>query len=245
MLKKVKVKGSARHVKDKRTARHIFWKRIWRILSWPFRMIVRLCRKVWSFVCGIDLVGLVNFALLVAIIVLFSVLIMNILEHRNRQIVVIPEPVPVTAQVSVVPESAPEYIMAQRITLPIATDSKTHKRQAPSVNVVPVKKSEVAIAKQQNAIHDNMILGDIIIDSRGAGAVLQPGTQVNGNLYLQYMRKYTLPCDIRINGNLFLRDVNMLHFCGDFVITGNIYVSPRSSFGPIPKTAKLGGHVVL
>ena len=247
MFKKIKVKKSGRRIKDKRTTKKgiVFWGRVWRVISWPFRMIGRLCRKIWSFVCCIDLIGLVNFALLVAIIVLFSVLIMNIWERRNRQIVIVPEPVSVTAQVSVVEESAPASVMVQRITLPIATDVRTGKRELPSVNVVPVKKSEVAIAKKQTAARDNKFWGDIIIDSRGAGAMLQSGAQVNGNLYLQDMRKYTLPCDIRINGNLFLRDVNMLQFCGDFVITGNIYVSPRSSFGPIPKTAKLGGYVVL
>jgi hypothetical protein len=136
-----------------------------------------------------------------------------------------------------------EQKVSQTITLPMA-QNKT-KNQQPSVNVVPVKKSEVEIVKKQTAKQNNTLMGDVIIDSRGAGAILQAGTQVNGNLYLQNMRKYTLPCDIRINGNLFLRDVNMLQFCGDFVITGNIYVSPRSSFGPIPKTARLGGHVVL
>jgi hypothetical protein len=39
--------------------------------------------------------------------------------------------------------------------------------------------------------------------------------------------------------------MGLLQFCGDFVVTGNIYVSPRSSFGPIPKTARIGGYVVL
>ena len=68
---------------------------------------------------------------------------------------------------------------------------------------------------------------------------------VNGNLYLQDMHKYTLPCNIRVNGNVFLRDLGLLQFCGDFTITGNIYVSPRSSFGPIPRTARLGGRVIL
>jgi hypothetical protein len=113
------------------------------------------------------------------------------------------------------------------------------------VNVVPVKKSEVVIAKKQIAKQENKFLGDVVIDSRGAGKLLQNQSQINGNLYLQNMHKYTLPCDVKINGNLFLRDIGLLQFCGDFVVTGNIYVSPRSSFGPIPKTARVGGYVVL
>ena len=59
------------------------------------------------------------------------------------------------------------------------------------------------------------------------------------------MQKYTLPCNINIEGNLFLRDMGMLQFCGAFTVKGNIYVSPRSSFGPLPKTARLGGQVIL
>jgi hypothetical protein len=108
-----------------------------------------------------------------------------------------------------------------------------------------VKKSEVVIAKKQIAKQENKFLGDVVIDSRGAGKLLQNQSQINGNLYLQNMHKYTLPCDVKINGNLFLRDIGLLQFCGDFVVTGNIYVSPRSSFGPIPKTARVGGYVVL
>ena len=44
---------------------------------------------------------------------------------------------------------------------------------------------------------------------------------------------------------MFVRDVNKLQFCGDFEITGNIYVTPTSSFGPIPRSARLGGQVIL
>ena len=87
--------------------------------------------------------------------------------------------------------------------------------------------------------------GDIIIDNRGDAKLLNNGTEIDGNLYLQNMRKYVLPCNIKISGNMFIRDVSMLQFCGDFEITGNIYVSPRSSFGPIPSSARLGGQVIL
>jgi hypothetical protein len=75
--------------------------------------------------------------------------------------------------------------------------------------------------------------------------VLPNGAHIRGDLYIQDLRKYTLPCDIVIDGNLFLRDVNLLNFCGDFTVRGNIYVSPRSSFGPVPSTARIGGQVLL
>ena len=88
-------------------------------------------------------------------------------------------------------------------------------------------------------------MGDTVIDHHDMTTVLQNGAHVRGNLYIQDLRKYTLPCNIVIDGNLILRDVNMLNFCGDFTVRGNIYVSPRSSFGPVPSTARIGGQVIL
>ena len=106
----------------------------------------------------------------------------------------------------------------------------------------PCATMEKQIAKVKK---ENKIMGDVVIDSRKMAGVIEHGTKIQGNLYLQNMSKYTLPCGVRINGNLFLRDVNMLQFCGEFTVTGNIYVSPRSAFGPIPATARLGGYVIL
>ena len=101
------------------------------------------------------------------------------------------------------------------------------------------------MARRQVARIDDTMYGDVVIDSRGAATIIKNYTNVRGNLYLQNMRKYTLPCGVRVDGNLFLRDVNMLQFCGEFTVTGNIYVSPRSSFGPIPANARVGGNIVL
>ena len=254
MFDKLKMKFAAHRVKAnkkntkakttrKNTKRKGFWARVWNVICWPFRMVAKLCRRFWNWLCGINLVAMVNLALLVAIIVLFSMLIIDVLGCR-KQVVIVAKPQSTPEQIVVSEAAAPRNVRPRPV-LPIKVNAQTNKKEVASVNVVPVKQVEVQIAKHQIAKRDNKFMGDVIIDSRGAGAMLQNGAQVNGNLYLQNMRKYTLPCDIRINGNLFLRDVNMLQFCGDFVITGNIYVSPRSSFGPIPKTARLGGHVVL
>lgn len=226
MSKKSNTQKAPKNTKNKSCRSHA-----WNFITWPFRKTAELLGRFWGWIRGVDLVGLVNTTLLVAIIVLFSMLIIDIVGCDQKQVVVVAKPVPVVEQVTT---------SEKNITLPIPNNKKQKM-----LNVVPVNKAEVEIAKKQTAKQGNALMGDVIIDSRGAGAILQCGTQVNGNLYLQNMRKYTLPCDIRINGNLFLRDVNMLQFCGDFVVTGNIYVSPRSSFGPIPKTARVGGHVVL
>lgn len=212
-----------------------FSARVLNIIKWPFRAIVKLLRKIWDWICKINLIGLANSALLVAIIVLFSMLIMDFKGCKKQQTIVMPEPIPVVTQKTHV----------ETPKLPLPTDTVNRKKTVQAVRVVPVSKVEIEVVKKQTAIHNKQFWGDVVIDNRSAGALLQNNTQVNGNLYLQNMRKYVLPCNIRINGNLFLRDVNMLQFCGDFVITGNIYVSPKSSFGPIPKTARLGGYVVL
>lgn len=256
MLKKLKVKSAGKRVQStKRTNRRSvkkrtgFWSRVWNIICWPFRMIARACRwlwrkivsgcrLLWKWLCGINVIGLVNLTLLAAIIILFSMLIIDVVGCRKQVVVVAPQTTTQTV-------STEKRTVKPRPTLPMRVDAKTNKRIDGSVNVVPVKVADVEVAKKQYAITENKFWGDVIVDSRASGAMLKNKTQVNGNLYLQNMRKYVLPCDVEINGNLFLRDVNMLQFCGDFVVTGNIYVSPRSSFGPIPKTARVGGHVVL
>ena len=241
MSDKKQIKKAARKVTSTRTAKQQkssgFWKRVWNIICWPFRKLAQACKAVWNWVRNLELVGLLNLTLLVAIIVLFSMLIMDLTGCRKKNIVVVAEAPAYTEQT--VTKPVKKIRKAQKIVLPIAQNN------AQPVNVVPVKKAEVQIAKKQTPRKNNKLMGDVIIDSRGAGAILQKGMQVTGNLYLQNMRKYTLPCDVRINGNLFLRDVNKLQFCGEFVVTGNIYVSPRSAFGPLPKNARIGGHVVL
>lgn len=243
MSNRTKFKSASRRVQSRRH-KETFWGRVWKVISWPFRMIGRGLRYLWDWICGINLIGLANAALLVAIIVLFSMLIMDLINCRRNRVVIVPEAVPVT-QVSVTDASAPQRIRERTVVLPLETDVETRVATTQSVDTVPVKRADVDMARAQTARHNGKFWGDVIIDSRAAGAMLHTGATVNGNLYVQDMRKYVLPCGIRINGNLFLRDVNMLQFCGDFVVTGNIYVSPRSSFGPIPKTARVGGHVIL
>lgn len=241
MSNKQKVNAAARKVKqtrrtiNKNKKQPTIWSRIWNVLCWPFHKIAKLATRLWNWICGLNLIGVLNSALLVAIIVLFSMLIIDFTKCNNHAIVIVAEPVPVTK-----PMTDKRKVIARTPALPI-----TNKKISKPVNVVPVKKSEIKIAKKQTAVQNKKILGDVIVDSRGAGALLQNTNQINGNLYLQNMHKYTLPCDIKINGNMFLRDIGLLQFCGKFTVTGNIYVSPRSSFGPIPKNARIGGHVVL
>lgn len=261
MFKELKMKIAARRVERKkarktavkktnrRTKRTTIWTRARELICRPFRAVAAGLRKLWAWIRSIDLIGLVNLTLLIAIIALFSMLIIDVINCRRGRVVVIANDAPVIATPVKANDALPAPIQRRvsprpvNVTLPIAREPQTRKMTVQPVNVVPVKKSDVAV--RQIARTGNDIYGDTIIDSRAAATVIKNNTHINGNLYLQNMRKYTLPCGVVVRGNLFLRDVNMLQFCGDFTVTGNIYVSPRSSFGPIPRTARLGGQVIL
>jgi len=280
MLAKRKVKVAANRVKAtsrKTTKRRTFWARVWNIVCWPFRKIAQFlcwlwrkivqfvrwvwkkicqfCRWLWKAICGINLVGLLNLALLIAIIVLFSMLIIDVMNYRKKPVVIVADSMTVsqttaTRSVPVVAEPTTKpvkvnagYIRPRTDVLPIARDTQTNKMAAEPIRVTKQKPNPVT--EKQIVKCGEKIQGDIVIENRGDAKLLNNGTEINGNLYLQNMNKYVLPCDIKISGNMFIRDVNMLQFCGDFEITGNIYVSPRSSFGPIPSTARLGGQVIL
>lgn len=190
---------------------------------------------------------MVNATLLSAIIVLFSILIIDIIGCRRQPVVLVArnELAHVNqTQINVSQTNIQRTVRPRETaTLPLQKDSYTRKFISDPINVANVRTDTVAV--RQTARRGNTMYGDVIVDSRGAATMLHPGDTIHGNLYLQNMRKYTLPCDVRINGNLFLRDMGMLQFCGDFTVTGNIYVSPRSSFGPLPRTARIGGQVIL
>ena len=260
MFKELKMKIAARRVERKKAreqaakkankskkASESFWTKLWKVICKPFNVIGRWLKNLWAWVRSIDLIGLVNITLLSSIIVLFSMLIIDVIGCNKKPVVIIAKndiEAVVKPQITVSEKPAPIKPKTEPVTLPIKKDPETHKFVKKPI-VKNVCGAECKIVQQQTARVRNVMYGDIIVDSRGAASMLKSGDTVKGNLYLQNMRKYILPCDMRIEGNLFLRDVNMLQFCGDFTVTGNIYVSPRSSFGPIPKTARLGGQVIL
>ena len=67
-----------------------------KVIAWPFVMIATALKNIWIWICKINLVGLANCALLVAIIVLFSVLIMDFIGCQKKQAIVATAPVPFT-----------------------------------------------------------------------------------------------------------------------------------------------------
>ncbi|MCQ2582072.1 MAG: hypothetical protein MJ170_03805 [Alphaproteobacteria bacterium] len=220
---------------------HWVWSKICDFGKWIWKV---LC-MFWTWLSGLNLVALLNLALLSSVIVLFSMLIIDVVSTKSTPIVVVNPQTAATQQV----KSEPVRHVKPRAVLPFKqnTASKCEhcikKEFISAINLVPVKANPVTV--KQTPCHKHQIMGDTIIANRSDAIVLKPGMQVNGNLYIQNMRKYTLPCDVKINGNLFLRDLSMLQFCGRFTVTGNIYVSPRSSFGPLPNDARIGGQIIL
>lgn len=226
-----------------------FFQRVWEIICWPFKKIWAGLCLLWKWIAGINLVALLNLALLISIIVLFTLLIIDLRKGANAsdtEIMMQQNSVVSTQNTTKTPKPivTPRSITPRKTTaLPIKRDVATRKPLTAPVTVAKVKENPVAI--KQVAIQNKTVLGDTVVDHHDMTAVLPNGAHVRGNLYIQDLRKYTLPCNIVIDGNLILRDVNMLNFCGDFTVRGNIYVSPRSSFGPVPSTARIGGQVIL
>jgi len=208
------------------------WDTICAVCSWVWDVIFTGAKKIWKWLCGINLVGLINLTLLIAIIVLFSMLIINVLNCNRTPVVIMSDAKNVAIETT--NKKAPKTLSIQQH---ITTDDKL-----PIINLVKTEPSKDVTLRPQG---DGKIYGDLIIESREEAIVLKNGAHIHGNLYLQHMYKYVLPCDIKIEGNLFLRDLGMLQFCGRFTITGNIYVTPNSSFGPIPRDAHLGGQIIL
>ena len=255
MAKKQKIKTATNRIKNNKTTKNTkskcsFWKRAWKIICAPFKILKRACKRIWNWLCNINVIGVVNLTLLIAIIVLFLMLIIDFSNCRQDNVVIVRDKV---EQVAVLPSeknTENRHVVARPVkpvtdTLPLARDTQTRETINEPIVVAPANPCSAEIRQIAKVESQNKIMGDVVIDSRGSATIINHNTKINGNLYLQNMRKYTLPCGVRINGNLFLRDVNTLQFCGEFTVTGNIYVSPRSSFGPIPSTARLGGYVVL
>lgn len=250
MSKEQKIKGATKRVQaNKKETNKTFWNRFWNIVCKPFKLLARGLKQLWQWLCGLNIIGLANTTLLVAIIVLFTMLIIDYKKCNHKAVVIVRDDV---VQTEVLPSDTKNKrnVISRPVkpitkTLPMAYNKKTREHKHEPINIVPVKPCPNMIRQIAAVKDENKIMGDAVIDGRNTASLIKHGTKIHGNLYLQNMRKYTLPCGVRINGNLFLRDVNMLQFCGEFTVTGNIYVSPRSSFGPIPATARLGGHVIL
>jgi len=251
-----------------------FWTAIKRTLHYIF---VRIPTMFWNWVRGINIVGLGNCTLLLAIIIMFSMLIGRVWDTMHG-------PAPQSAvQIAKPQAAAPKPIkpvtvdVPARVTVDASRDRLTIDMPLQRIARPAVKSGNIAAPAQRQPqgrvqaartqqrpqqpqtqrqpirtapkrplVANVQVHGDTIIDGAAPdGRVLKPGTRISGNVFLQNHRRYTLPCGLHIEGSLFLRNVGLLRFCDDFTVTGNIYVSRNSSFGPIPRTARLGGQVIF
>lgn len=218
----------------------------WRVIKAIWRFICRVCSAIWNWLKSIDVVGMINLTLLLVIIILFSALIINFVRcsrcpsfnsgNDNNSVVAVAKQKPDNRKV---------VKRTFNTTLPLKADKKTNI--TPKIRTVGVAKPEVIkeISVPGDELPQQTLNGDVIVDVQTISPVLSNGTKINGNLIIQNMRKYTLPCGTKINGHLFVRNVSKLYFCGEFTVNGNIYVNRESSFGPLPKGAKVNGQIIL
>ena len=247
MNKSQKMKNASRKARNKN------------IMQWVKKIVlfpVRVCQSIWKWIKSIDVVGMVNLTLLVAIIVLFSALVSDFIKCdngvkmnrvNNNNVVNVSKPVANNNKIAKSKQSDSRRVIKRtfKTTLPLQADKQTGI--TPKIKTVGVKKPVLVkeMSFPSNELPKQDLYGDVIVDIYKDAPVLSNGVKVNGNLYIQNMRKYTLPCDAKIEGNLFIRNVDKLSFCGAFTVKGNIYVNRQSSFGPIPRNARVGGQIIL
>lgn len=257
MDKSKKMKKAIRKTRNKNIKQNI--KKIlmfpWRALKAVWRFICRVCSKIWNWLKSINIVGMINLTLLVVIMVLCSSLINDYIRSDKFYTAATAAQVNGKAVAGAADKKANQPAVANKkrkvikrkfnVTLPIKADQQTNIKPQIKVssNAKPVIVKELSFPA--NELPKQRLNGDIIIDTFKGSVVLSNGVKINGNLFIQNMRKYTLPCDAVINGNLFIRNVDKVKFCGSFKVTGNIYVNRQSSFGPIPENAIVNGQVIL
>ena len=202
----------------------------WELCKKIWRFICRICKAIWNWLKSIDIIGMINLTLLVAIIVLFMGLILNFRQCNQ-------------SANGINTASKPQIVDTRKV---VQRKSVPNLQKKPQIQIIdkPVAIKNISLPANKK-LPKQVLMGDVIIDTYANSPVLLNGAVVKGNLFIQNMRKYTLPCDIKINGNLFIRNVDKLNFCGKFTVRGNIYVSKESSFGVIPSAALVTGQVIL
>ena len=248
MDKSQKIKNATRN-----TRKELFKQWLKKAVAWPkkacksaWAFCVRQCKALWNWLKRIDLVGMVNLTLLTAIVVLIVSLLSDFGKGSQQNIQVVQNDKNQVVNVENRKLNEPRFVRRHLNTaLPVRADAKTGLK--PQVKVAG-KKTPVIIKQKsssQKELAKQKLSGDVIVDFDEKSPVLSNGVNINGNLFIQNLHRYTLPCGTKIEGHLFIRNVDKLSFCGEFTVKGNIYVNRQSSFGPIPSNARVGGQVLL
>lgn len=222
----------------------------WRVIKAVWRFFCRICRAVWNWLKSIDVVGMVNLTLLVAIIVLFSFLIANFVCCNKRSACVNQNNRTIVSSTSYSNQTGNRNVSKRTVKNTIAgkagmQSKKYNYNEKVAGTKVREKDDQTNVFVTKDEAKIQVLSGDVIVDVTPSSPVLADGVKIDGNLFVQNMRKYTLPCGTKINGHLFIRNVDKLNFCGSFTVNGNIYVNRQSSFGPLPSGARVRGQIIL
>lgn len=188
--------------------------------------------SVWNWIKTWNVMWVLN-AILLLLVILMFLMFLQIMSWNKQPVVQSPQQVSRSTTASYQRVSQPVKVIKEKTTATMETNTQT----GVTVISLPLKKLPVNSTP-------NRARRDVVVD-RNSSVILKPMTAVRGNLYIQNMNTYTLPCGMQIDGHLIVRNVKYLKFCGCFDIKGNIYVDPNSSFGAIPAQAKLGGQVIM
>lgn len=222
-----------------------------RAIKWLWRLICRICRAIWNWLKSIDIVGMINLTLLVAIIVLFLSLISNFVcckKYSNTAVASNNKSdVAMTQKANTENRRVVKRKYNNASVLPVRVADADKNIVRPQIRTIGVDKPEIVteLATPASELPQQVLSGDVIVERAPYSPVLSNGVKINGNLFIQNMRKYTMPCDAKINGHLFIRNVQKLSFCGKFKVNGNVYVNRESAFGPFPEGTKINGQIVL
>jgi hypothetical protein len=209
--------------------------------------------RTWRYLRGLDKLAYLNIALLALLCAMFCAMYVRIDTVKKRSAR--------NAAGYTLTERTGVYDLTQRARRPnrptvVVVSRRAVESPAPKIKrigapTMAARVRTITLPIRPGAVRAEMpaarktVHGNIVIDGRGRNTAISPMTTVNGNLYLQNLGAWTLPCGTRVNGHLFVRDVKWLKFCGCFDVRGNIYVSANSAFGAIPRDASLGGRIIF
>lgn len=210
--------------------------------------IANASKKSWAWIKSRDLSTTANVAVLLLTIVMLVVLI-QVVQQNNQIINSAKSPAIAAAQATkqVAPRPARQIVSA-RVPASVSVDTATGTTAIvlPMKDVIKQIKQTKPVVGYAKPLTNREWLRQESSFRRTPARVskLDSMSRVSGNLYVQNMNAYTLPCGTIVQGDLIVRNVKKLKFCGCFEVKGNIYLGRGVSFGPLPRDAKIGGQII-
>jgi hypothetical protein len=223
-------------------------KHIWKKMG---AKIKAASKKSWAWIKSRDLATTTNVAMLVLVVVMLVVLI-NVAQQNN----LIMSSVNNAQKAEVVQNDAQvKKIAAKKAKIRVATVQATvsiNEESGKTAIVLPLKKvvkvydtvpTKIEVKNVRRQTNNEWLQTEEVIRPVQKRKIDSMET-IKGNLYVQNMNSYTIPCGTRVMGNLIVRNVKNLKFCDCFEVMGNMYIGRGTAFGPIPADAKIHGQIV-